>query len=59
MKSAVKVFAFMLVVSQGSVRKSNAQTSELEADRARRDMEIRWPAAYDPHSPLCFPIMNC
>ncbi len=48
MKSAVRVFAFMLLVSQGSVRKLDAQTSEMQADRARRDMEIRWPAAYDP-----------
>ena len=48
MKSAVKVFAFMLLVSQASVRKLNAQTSEMQADRAHRDMEIRWPAAYDP-----------
>jgi hypothetical protein len=48
MKSAVKVFAFMLIVSQGGVRKLDAQTNEMQADRARRDMEIRWPAAYDP-----------
>ena len=48
MKSAVKVFAFMLLVSQGSLRQLNAQTGEMQADRARRDMEIRWPAAYDP-----------
>ena len=48
MKSAVKVFAFMLLVSQGSVRKIIAQTSEMQADRARRDLEIHWPAAYDP-----------
>ena len=48
MESVVKVFAFMLLVSQASVRKLNAQTSEMQADRARRDMAIRWPAAYDP-----------
>ena len=48
MKSAVKAFAFMLLVSQGSVKKLDAQTSEMQADRARRDTEIRWPAAYDP-----------
>ena len=48
MKSAVKVFAFMLIVSQGGVRKLDAQTNEMQADRARRDMKIRWPAAYDP-----------
>ena len=41
MKSAVKVFTFMLLVSQASVRKLNAQTSEMQADRAHRDMEIR------------------
>ena len=48
MKSAVKVFTFMLLVSQASVRELNAQTSEMQADRAHRDMEIHWPAAYDP-----------
>ena len=48
MKSAVKVLAFMLLVSQASVRKLNAQTSEMQADRAHRDLEIHWPAAYDP-----------
>jgi hypothetical protein len=48
MKGAVKMFACMLLMSQGSVRKLTAQASEMQADRARRDMEIRWPAAYDP-----------
>jgi hypothetical protein len=31
MKSAVKVFAFMLIVSQGGVRKLDAQTNEMQA----------------------------
>jgi hypothetical protein len=48
MKSAVKVFAFMLLVSQGSVEHLHAQMSEMQEDRAHRDMEIHWPAAYDP-----------
>ena len=55
MKSAVKVFAIMLLVSQGSVRKMNAQTSEMQADRAHRDMKIRWPAAYDLSVAPAFP----
>ncbi len=48
MKNAVKVFAFMLLVSQGSLEHLHAQMSEMQADRAHRDMEIHWPAAYDP-----------
>ena len=48
MKSAVKVFTFMLLVSQGSLRQLHAQMSEMQADRAHRDVEIHWPAAYDP-----------
>ena len=51
MKSAVKVFAFMpflLLLSQGSVEHLHAQTSEMQSDRAHRDLEIHWPAAYDP-----------
>ncbi len=48
MKSAVKVFTYMLLVSQGSLRQLHAQTSEMQADRAHRDMGIHWPAAYDP-----------
>ena len=27
---------------------SQAQLNEMQSDRARRDMSIRWPAAYDP-----------
>lgn len=48
MNNVVRVFAIMLLVSYGYVRESNAQTSEIQSDRAGRDMAIRWPAAYDP-----------
>ena len=48
MKSAVKVLVFMLLMSQATSSNLNAQTSEMQADRARRDTKIHWPAAYDP-----------
>ena len=38
----------MLLVCCGYVKESNAQASEMQSDRAHRDMAIRWPAAYDP-----------
>ncbi len=44
----VKVFAATLLVSYGITKELNAQTSEMQSDRVRRDTAIRWPAAYDP-----------
>ena len=48
MNSAIRACVVMLFVSYGYQRGANAQTSEMQADRAHRDMAIRWPAAYDP-----------
>ena len=48
MNTMVKACAVMLLVSYGCVRGVKAQTGEMQADRAHRDMAIRWPAAYDP-----------
>jgi hypothetical protein len=48
MKSAVKALAVMLFVSYGRLRNLDAQTSEMQLDRAHRDMVLQWPAAYDP-----------
>ena len=48
MNSPVKALAVMLLVSYGCLKESYAQTREMQSDRARRDMAIRWPVAYDP-----------
>ena len=44
----VRGLAVMLLVSYGCGKELAAQASEMQADRARRDVAIRWPAAYDP-----------
>ena len=48
MTTPVKAFTVMLLLSYGFSKKLEAQTSEMQSDRARRDTAIRWPAAYDP-----------
>lgn len=48
MNSAVKFSAVMLLVSYGYAKESIFRTSEMQSDRAHRDMAIRWPAAYNP-----------
>ena len=48
MNGAMKVFAATLLVSYGITKELNAQSREMQSDRAHRDTEIRWPAAYDP-----------
>ena len=48
MKSAIRAFSVVILVSYGYINRSYSQTSEMESDRARRDMAIRWPTAYDP-----------
>ena len=48
MKKLIRTSSAMLLISCGYVIPSKAQTSELQSDRAHRDLDIRWPAAYDP-----------
>lgn len=48
MKKAVETFTTMLLISCAYLNALHAQTSEMQADRARRDLAIRWPAAFDP-----------
>ena len=46
MNHIIRIFAVMLLMS--CVKALQSQTSEMQSDRAHRDMAIRWPAAYDP-----------
>ena len=48
MGSAVAVTSAMLLMISGYMPGLAAQSSELQSDRAHRDMAIHWPAAYDP-----------
>ena len=48
MNSRIRVSIVMLLISYGGTIVVNAQTSEMQSDRATRDMAIRWPTAYDP-----------
>lgn len=51
MPSMHSVFQRVVVVflmCSGCLTRLEAQSSELQADRAQRDLAIRWPSAYDP-----------
>ena len=48
MNNAIRILSGFLLLSCGHVSQSYAQMSEMQSDRAHRDMAIRWPAAYDP-----------
>ena len=48
MKEAVGTLTAMLLISCAYLNAVHAQASEMQADRAHRDLAIRWPAAYDP-----------
>ena len=48
MNNPIKALVAMLLVISGCTEEFNGQTSEMQSDRANRDMAIRWPAPYDP-----------
>ena len=48
MRTTKKRFLAMLFVCSGCLAASRAQQSELQSDRAHRDLAIHWSAAYDP-----------
>lgn len=48
MNRAVEAFVVTLLVIHGLAEQTQAQTREMQLDRARRDTAMRWPAAYDP-----------
>ena len=48
MTTAFGWFSVLLLLSCGCSLQSRAQTSEMQSDRAHRDVSIHWPAAYDP-----------
>jgi hypothetical protein len=48
MNPALKTTLVVLLASCWYLPRLNAQTSEMQSDRAQRDTVIHWPAAYDP-----------
>ena len=54
MNKTTRTFAFMLLMSYGHVKQLKAQTTEMQSDRAHRDLAIRWPSAYDPSAAPVF-----
>ncbi len=48
MSTAMKTIVLAFLTSSWCLPRSNAQLSEVQSDRAHRDVAIRWPAAYDP-----------
>ncbi len=48
MNPLIRLLAVVLLVNYGCLKESIAQTSEMQSDRAHRDVALRWPAAYDP-----------
>jgi hypothetical protein len=48
MKASFRAIAIVAISLHWSSNKSQAQLNEMQSDRARRDMSIKWPAAYDP-----------
>ena len=48
MRSAVALTSAILLIVSGYMPGLAAQSSEMQSDRAHRDMAIHWLAAYDP-----------
>ena len=50
MPSMLSVFkgVVLFIVCSGHLTRTEAQSSEMHADRTHRDLAIRWPSAYDP-----------